>query len=206
MPWPELLVSQLESLVNQYEYPMHEYKLDILGAQHVRESSTAAAARQPVLDVATVDATLDVLRLDRARLDMPDRHRGRPWTATRRYVLSSKHIKLILMHRILKMPPNRTVVTTTPTTDAQIKALIAQEVATALAEYETTRSRNSGNNHDSGTGVRRQSPTTRECTYNDFLKCQPMNIKGTEGVVGLTQWLKRWNLYSILGTAQSHVK
>nr|GEX89389.1 hypothetical protein [Tanacetum cinerariifolium] len=102
------------------------------------------------------------------------------------------------------MPPNRTVVTTTPTTDAQIKALIAQEVATALAEYETTRSRNSGNNHDSGTGVRRQSPTTRECTYNDFLKCQPMNIKGTEGVVGLTQWLKRWNLYSILGTAQSH--
>ncbi|GJY70784.1 hypothetical protein Tco_0474487 [Tanacetum coccineum] len=32
---------------------------------------------------------------------------------------------------------------------------------------------------------------TRECTYSDFLKCQPMNFKGTEGVVGLTQWFER---------------
>ncbi|GKF91481.1 hypothetical protein Tco_0275182, partial [Tanacetum coccineum] len=32
---------------------------------------------------------------------------------------------------------------------------------------------------------------TRECTYSDFLKCQPLNFKGTEGVVGLTQWFKR---------------
>ncbi|GJW77814.1 putative reverse transcriptase domain-containing protein [Tanacetum coccineum] len=31
-------------------------------------------------------------------------------------------------------------------------------------------------------------PTARECTYRDFLKCQPLNFKGTEGVVGLTQW------------------
>ncbi|GKE47601.1 putative reverse transcriptase domain-containing protein [Tanacetum coccineum] len=32
---------------------------------------------------------------------------------------------------------------------------------------------------------------TRECTYSDFLKCQPLNFKGTEGVVGLTQWFKK---------------
>nr|GEX55172.1 hypothetical protein [Tanacetum cinerariifolium] len=32
---------------------------------------------------------------------------------------------------------------------------------------------------------------TRECTYSDFLKCQPLNFKGTEGVVGLTQWFER---------------
>ncbi|GKA67254.1 putative reverse transcriptase domain-containing protein [Tanacetum coccineum] len=31
----------------------------------------------------------------------------------------------------------------------------------------------------------------RECTYPDFLKCQPMNFKGTEGVVGLTQWFEK---------------
>ncbi|GJS92788.1 hypothetical protein Tco_0799756 [Tanacetum coccineum] len=31
---------------------------------------------------------------------------------------------------------------------------------------------------------RSNGPTQRECTYTDFLKCQPMNFKGTEGVVG----------------------
>ncbi|GJQ99231.1 hypothetical protein Tco_0522216 [Tanacetum coccineum] len=52
-------------------------------------------------------------------------------------------------------------------------------------------SRNGDDNHDSGTGERRQASTVRECTYTDFLKCQPMNFKGTEGVVGLTQWLEK---------------
>ncbi|GJV41518.1 putative reverse transcriptase domain-containing protein [Tanacetum coccineum] len=32
---------------------------------------------------------------------------------------------------------------------------------------------------------------TRECTYLDFMKCQPLNFKGTEGVVELTQWIKK---------------
>ncbi|GJR02822.1 putative reverse transcriptase domain-containing protein [Tanacetum coccineum] len=31
----------------------------------------------------------------------------------------------------------------------------------------------------------------RECTYHDFVKCQPLNFKGTEGVVGLTRWFKK---------------
>nr|GEU96121.1 hypothetical protein [Tanacetum cinerariifolium] len=31
----------------------------------------------------------------------------------------------------------------------------------------------------------------RECTYQDFLKCQPFNFNGTEGVVGLTRWFEK---------------
>nr|GFB31933.1 putative reverse transcriptase domain-containing protein [Tanacetum cinerariifolium] len=31
----------------------------------------------------------------------------------------------------------------------------------------------------------------RVCSYIDFIKCQPLNFKGTEGVVRLSQWLKR---------------
>ncbi|GJU19047.1 hypothetical protein Tco_1147013 [Tanacetum coccineum] len=34
------------------------------------------------------------------------------------------------------------------------------------------------------TGGRRQVPTQREWHYTDFLKCQPINFKGTEGVIG----------------------
>ncbi|GKD99088.1 putative reverse transcriptase domain-containing protein, partial [Tanacetum coccineum] len=31
----------------------------------------------------------------------------------------------------------------------------------------------------------------RECTYQDFLKCQPFSFNGTEGVVGLTRWFEK---------------
>ncbi|GKE61156.1 reverse transcriptase domain-containing protein [Tanacetum coccineum] len=93
------------------------------------------------------------------------------------------------------MPPKRrtttTSATTTPMTDAQIKELIERGVAAALAERDADRRRNSDDSHDSGTGRRRQVSTVRECTYIDFLKYQPMNFKGTEGVFGLTQWLKK---------------
>ncbi|GJR60413.1 putative reverse transcriptase domain-containing protein [Tanacetum coccineum] len=91
----------------------------------------------------------------------------------------------------LKRRTIRTPTPTTPITDAQIKALIDQGVADALAERDAKRSRNSDDSHDSGIGGRRQVSTVRECTYTDFLKCQPMNFKGTEGVVGLTQWLEK---------------
>ncbi|GKC43601.1 putative reverse transcriptase domain-containing protein [Tanacetum coccineum] len=64
-------------------------------------------------------------------------------------------------------------------------------VAKALAEHEANRSRIGDDSHNSGTGGRRQVSTIRECTYTDFLKCQPLNFKGTEGVVGLTQWFEK---------------
>ncbi|GJX10798.1 putative reverse transcriptase domain-containing protein [Tanacetum coccineum] len=31
----------------------------------------------------------------------------------------------------------------------------------------------------------------RVCSYLDFIKCQPLNFKGTEGIVGLSQWIKK---------------
>ncbi|GKD22083.1 hypothetical protein Tco_1223786, partial [Tanacetum coccineum] len=72
------------------------------------------------------------------------------------------------------MPPKRTT-TTTPMIDASIKALIAQGVADALAKYEVHKgSRNGDDSHDSGSG-RRTERAARECTYIDFLKCQPLN-------------------------------
>ncbi|GKG26630.1 hypothetical protein Tco_0402333, partial [Tanacetum coccineum] len=77
--------------------------------------------------------------------------------------------------------------TTTAVTDAQLKALIAQGVADALTEIKMNRtSRNGNDSHDYRTGSRRTERAARECTYGDFLKCQPPNFKDTEGVVGLT--------------------
>nr|GEU94740.1 hypothetical protein [Tanacetum cinerariifolium] len=87
-----------------------------------------------------------------------------------------------------KMAPKRRTTTTpttsTPMTDAQIKALIERGVTAALTKRDADKSRNDDDSHDSGTGGRRQVSTVRECTYTDFLKCQPLNFKGTEGVFG----------------------
>ncbi|GJX47236.1 putative reverse transcriptase domain-containing protein [Tanacetum coccineum] len=106
------------------------------------------------------------------------------------------------------MPPKKRTTTTTitaPMTDAAIKVLIAQGVADALAEIEANRtSRNGDDNHDSGTGSRRREQAARECTYSDFLKCQPLNFKGTKGVVSLTQWFEK--IESALMWWNSHIK
>ncbi|GJR54043.1 hypothetical protein Tco_1404564 [Tanacetum coccineum] len=75
--------------------------------------------------------------------------------------------------------------TTTSVTNAQIQAMTNEGVTAALAACDATR--NGDDSHTSGTGVRRPVQVARECTYPDFLKCQPLNFKGTEGVVRLTQ-------------------
>ncbi|GKB57745.1 hypothetical protein Tco_0913931, partial [Tanacetum coccineum] len=78
----------------------------------------------------------------------------------------------------------------------------------ALAAYEATRAANAleaksqsqngsdGNNGNGGNGNPNENdrgarPVARECTYQDFMKCQPLNFKGTEGVVGLIRWFEK---------------
>ncbi|GJS60411.1 reverse transcriptase domain-containing protein [Tanacetum coccineum] len=77
-------------------------------------------------------------------------------------------------------------------TPEAIEELITQRVAEALANYEATRAANAleaesqsqnGNDGDNGN-------VARVCTYQDFVKCQPLNFKRTEGVIdsALTWW------------------
>ncbi|GJX82472.1 putative reverse transcriptase domain-containing protein [Tanacetum coccineum] len=82
-----------------------------------------------------------------------------------------------------------TTTTTTSVTNAQLQAMINQGVTAALAARDATR--NGDDSHTSGTGVRRTKRVAQECTYQDFMKCQPLYFKGTEGVIELTQWFER---------------
>ncbi|GJV81261.1 reverse transcriptase domain-containing protein [Tanacetum coccineum] len=93
--------------------------------------------------------------------------------------------------RTTRTSPATTTTTTTPITEDQLKALISQGFANVLAERDATRSRNGEDSHDSGTGTRRAERAAQECTYSDFLKCQTLNFKGTEGVVGRMPWFKK---------------
>ncbi|GKF73432.1 reverse transcriptase domain-containing protein [Tanacetum coccineum] len=94
-------------------------------------------------------------------------------------------------------PSPETTTTTTFVTNAQLQPMIDQGVTAALAARDATR--NVDDNHTSGTGVRRTERVARECTYQDFMKCQPLYFKGTEGVIKfstctlLTGALTWWN-------------
>ncbi|GJV38718.1 putative reverse transcriptase domain-containing protein [Tanacetum coccineum] len=93
--------------------------------------------------------------------------------------------------RTTRSTPTITTPTTTSVTDAMLKAMIDQGVTTALAARDADRNMNGDDSHNSGTGVRRTERVARECTYPDFMRCQPLNFKGTKGVVELMQWFER---------------
>ncbi|GKE40499.1 hypothetical protein Tco_1463904 [Tanacetum coccineum] len=63
--------------------------------------------------------------------------------------------------------------------DAAIRALISRGMADALAEHEIQRNNNLNGDGSQGSksGITRPVRPTPECTYTDFLKCQPINFK-----------------------------
>nr|GEV60667.1 hypothetical protein [Tanacetum cinerariifolium] len=101
-------------------------------------------------------------------------------------------------------------------TPAVIEETINRHVAEALEAHEVNKSlilengngnsgngngngrnRNGNGGNGNGQGGNRNGdrkgdrPVARECTYQDFMKCQQLNFKGTEGVVGLIRWCEK---------------
>nr|GEV62594.1 retrovirus-related Pol polyprotein from transposon TNT 1-94 [Tanacetum cinerariifolium] len=136
----------------------------------VRESSKAGAARQPGLDVAVMDATAErpIDRPCHRRTDMLSECEAT--YACRAWIGCEDRSTAIEAHTLEARDP-----------EPQDKP--------AEAERDADRRGNSNDSHDSGTGGRRHVSTICEWTYIDFLKCQPLNFIGTEGVVSLTQWI-----------------
>ncbi|GKD71484.1 putative reverse transcriptase domain-containing protein [Tanacetum coccineum] len=79
-------------------------------------------------------------------------------------------------------------------TPKSVQAMIDQ----ALLRNST----NGDGSHNSHEDNRRNVQTARPCFYADFMKCQPLNFKGTEGMVGLTWWIKKMeSVFNISGCA-----
>nr|GFC85609.1 hypothetical protein [Tanacetum cinerariifolium] len=93
--------------------------------------------------------------------------------------------------RTTRSTADQETVNATTVTNAQLQTMIDQGVTAALAARDALRSTNGDDSHNSRTGVRRTKRAARECTYTDFLKCQPLPFKGTEGVASLLQWCER---------------
>ncbi|GKB15040.1 putative reverse transcriptase domain-containing protein, partial [Tanacetum coccineum] len=79
-------------------------------------------------------------------------------------------------------------------TPESIQAMIDQ----ALLRNST----NGDGRHSSYEDNRRNIQTTCLCFYANFMKCQPLNFKGNEGVVCLTRWIKKMeSVFNISGCA-----
>ncbi|GJW34597.1 putative reverse transcriptase domain-containing protein [Tanacetum coccineum] len=81
-----------------------------------------------------------------------------------------------------------------------VQAMIDQ----ALQRNSTNEERSHSSHGDNQKNVQ----TTRPCFYADFKKCQPLNFKGNEGVVGLTRWIETMeSFFNINGyTIENQVK
>ncbi|GJT56289.1 putative reverse transcriptase domain-containing protein [Tanacetum coccineum] len=73
---------------------------------------------------------------------------------------------------------------------------VIMTLETIQAMIDQALQRNSTHTQDDGSqsldrGIKRPVQPARVCSYTNFMKYQPLNFKGTEGVVGLSQWLKK---------------
>ncbi|GKE41758.1 putative reverse transcriptase domain-containing protein, partial [Tanacetum coccineum] len=79
------------------------------------------------------------------------------------------------------------------------EALAAHEATCAATALKAENQSQNNSDGDNGNGRNRNPnendrgdrPVARECTYQDFIKCQPLNFKGMEGVVGLIRWFEK---------------
>ncbi|GKA58545.1 putative reverse transcriptase domain-containing protein [Tanacetum coccineum] len=89
----------------------------------------------------------------------------------------------------VRMAPKRTSTSAAPPmTQAAIKKLVVDSVATALEAQAATMANTDNTNRNTR---QRETPIVRKCSYKEFMNCQPFNSKGTEGAIGLICWFKR---------------
>ncbi|GJS05968.1 reverse transcriptase domain-containing protein [Tanacetum coccineum] len=87
-----------------------------------------------------------------------------------------------------EMPPKRTSTSAAPAmTQAAIKKLVAASVSAALGAQATMENTENINRNTE----EREAPVARKCSYKEFMSCQPINFKGSEGAFGLICWFER---------------
>nr|GEX96013.1 putative reverse transcriptase domain-containing protein [Tanacetum cinerariifolium] len=75
----------------------------------------------------------------------------------------------------------------TPPNDTNPNNMTPESVQAMIDQALLQNSTNGDGSHSSNGDNRRNVQTACPCFYADFMKCQPLNFKGTEGVVGLTR-------------------
>ncbi|GKC13992.1 hypothetical protein Tco_1010774 [Tanacetum coccineum] len=88
-----------------------------------------------------------------------------------------------LLSCVDRMPTKRKSTSEAPAmTQAAIRKLVADSVTAALEVQPTTMANDANTNRNTR---EREAPIARKCSYKEFISYQPINFKGSEGVVGL---------------------
>ncbi|GJY83047.1 putative reverse transcriptase domain-containing protein [Tanacetum coccineum] len=90
----------------------------------------------------------------------------------------------------------------TPINNTNPNSMTPESIQAMINQDLLRNSTNGDGNQSSHRDNRRNVQTARPCFYADFMKCQPLNFKGTEGVVGLTRWIEKMeSVFNISGCA-----
>ncbi|GJX83611.1 putative reverse transcriptase domain-containing protein [Tanacetum coccineum] len=90
----------------------------------------------------------------------------------------------------------------TPVNDTNPNNMTPESIQAMIDQALLRNSTNGDGSHSSHGDNRRNVQTARPCFYADFMKCQPLNFKGAEGVVGLTRWIEKMeSVFNISGCA-----
>ncbi|GJT14291.1 reverse transcriptase domain-containing protein [Tanacetum coccineum] len=90
------------------------------------------------------------------------------------------------------MPPKRTSTSAAPAmTQAAIRQLVVDSVATALKAQAATMANTDNPNRNTGS---RETPIEKRGNHKEFISCQPFYFNGTKGAVRLIRWFKRTEL------------
>ncbi|GJV83404.1 putative reverse transcriptase domain-containing protein [Tanacetum coccineum] len=90
----------------------------------------------------------------------------------------------------------------TPTSNTNPNNMTLESVQGMIDQALQRNSTNGDASHSSHGDDRRNVQIARPCFYADFMKCQPLNFKGSECVVGLTWWIKKMEpVFNISGCA-----
>ncbi|GJU43913.1 reverse transcriptase domain-containing protein [Tanacetum coccineum] len=76
-------------------------------------------------------------------------------------------------------------------TQAAIRKLVADSVTAALEAQAATMVNTDNTNRNTR---EREAHVARKYSYKEFMSCQPINFKGSEGAVGLIHWFERTEL------------
>ncbi|GKC24973.1 putative reverse transcriptase domain-containing protein [Tanacetum coccineum] len=209
--------------VREFYHHMSEVRIDrIVGIETVQrqlEADQLIARGQRVSMIERIDS----LRLENLKVRaMLDIERDRVNNLCLHMSLSQEEFRQVRRDRDDARGRLRRTMTNTRSgmTPAVIEEMINQRVDAALETRRVNRDLELENGNDNGGGDGNGNSTgngnnggdngdgnenrnvngrgdmhvARECTYQDFMKCQPHSFKGTEGVVGLIRWSEKMKI------------
>ncbi|GKA09587.1 putative reverse transcriptase domain-containing protein [Tanacetum coccineum] len=209
---------QLQSTLIQTQYQVYETRFQMQQAElaALRETDRRRQAqmvetlwviRDIRREMSDMQAELLHCKSSRGELDSQDQRLG--FQITRMLlemltVTSSDLCYFILLDNyfIQIMAPTTRRGPNTPVNNTNPNNMTPESIQAMIDQALLRNSTNGDGSHSSHEDNRRNVQTARPCFYADFMKCQPLNFKGTEGVVGLTRWIEKMeSVFNISGCA-----